>query len=121
MEYFRLDHPPDRLILCNRSNCEGIADYLEVNEHGGEYLACAAHTSSKKVCLGSAERCTEFRRVPEPACGLTLLRIDMPRLYSHGESVAEYVRRRFWRFPCFPFGLTSDGLFSGATLLRSRS
>jgi hypothetical protein len=45
----------------------------------------------------------------------------MPRLYSHGESVAEYVRRRFWRFPCFPFGLTSDGLFSGATLLRSRS
>jgi len=48
MEYFRLDHPPDRLILCNRSNCEGIADYLEVNEHGGEYLACAAHTSSKR-------------------------------------------------------------------------
>jgi hypothetical protein len=38
MEYFRLDHPPDRLILCNRPNCEDIADYLEVNEHGGEYL-----------------------------------------------------------------------------------
>jgi hypothetical protein len=48
MEYFRLDHPPDRLILCNRSNCEGIADYLEVNEHGGEYFACAAHTISER-------------------------------------------------------------------------
>jgi len=31
MEYFCLDHPPDRLTLCNRSNCEDIADYLEVN------------------------------------------------------------------------------------------
>ena len=27
MEYFRLDHPPGRLILCNRSNCEDIADF----------------------------------------------------------------------------------------------
>jgi hypothetical protein len=46
MEYFRLDHPPDRLILCNRLNCEDIADYLEVNERGRESFACAAHTSS---------------------------------------------------------------------------
>jgi len=46
MEYFRLDHPPDRLILCNRSKCKDIADYLEVNEHGREAFACAAHTSS---------------------------------------------------------------------------
>jgi hypothetical protein len=48
MKYFRLIHPPDRLIVCNRSNCEKIADYLEVNERGGEYLACAAHTSSER-------------------------------------------------------------------------
>jgi len=48
MEYFFLDHPPDRLILCHRSNCEDIADYLEVNEHGREDFACAAHTSSVK-------------------------------------------------------------------------
>ena len=46
MEYFCLDHPPDQLILCNRSNCEGIADYLEVSEQGGEDFVCAAHTSS---------------------------------------------------------------------------
>ena len=59
MEHFRLEHPPDRLILCNRSKCEGIADYLEVNEHGGEDFVCAAHTSSerhasvlpKRVCV----------------------------------------------------------------------
>ncbi len=46
MQYFCLDHPPDRLILCNRSNCEHIADYLEVSEHGREDFTCAAHTSS---------------------------------------------------------------------------
>jgi len=48
MKYFRLDHPPDRLILCNRYECEDIADYLEVNEHGGENCLCAAHTSSER-------------------------------------------------------------------------
>jgi len=48
MEYFRLDHPPDRLILCNRSNCEDIADYIEVNEQTGEEFVCAAHTSSQR-------------------------------------------------------------------------
>jgi hypothetical protein len=48
MEYFRIDHPPDRLILCHVSNCEDIADYLEINEQGGENLVCAAHTSSER-------------------------------------------------------------------------
>ena len=48
MEYFRLNHPPDRLILCNRSPCEDIADYLEINEHGREDFVCAAHTSSQR-------------------------------------------------------------------------
>jgi hypothetical protein len=48
MEYFCLDHPSDRVILCNRSNCEDIADYLELNEDGGESFACAAHTSSDR-------------------------------------------------------------------------
>jgi hypothetical protein len=48
MEYFLVEHPPDRLILCNRSTCDDIADYLEVNEHGREDLVCAAHTSSER-------------------------------------------------------------------------
>jgi hypothetical protein len=48
MEYFLLEHPPDRLILCNRSNCENIAEYLEVNQQGWEDFVCAAHTSSDK-------------------------------------------------------------------------
>ena len=51
MKYTCLEHPPDRLILCNRSDCEGIADYLEVNEEGREDFACAAHTSSEKHAL----------------------------------------------------------------------
>ncbi|MFZ0198803.1 MAG: hypothetical protein WB523_06425 [Candidatus Sulfotelmatobacter sp.] len=46
MKYFCLDHPPDRLILCHRSNCKGIADYMEVSEQGDEDFVCAAHTSS---------------------------------------------------------------------------
>jgi hypothetical protein len=48
MEYFLLEHPPDGLILCNFSNCENIAEYLEINEQGGEECFCAAHTSSEK-------------------------------------------------------------------------
>jgi hypothetical protein len=48
MEYFLLEHPPDRIILCTRSGCESIADYLEVNEQGGEDFVCAAHTSSER-------------------------------------------------------------------------
>jgi hypothetical protein len=46
MEYVCLDHPLDRLILCHRSNCNGIADDLEVSEQGGEDFVCAANTSS---------------------------------------------------------------------------
>ena len=48
MEYFCVVHPADRLILCHRSTCEGIADYLEVSEQGDEYFVCAAHTSSER-------------------------------------------------------------------------
>jgi hypothetical protein len=48
MEYLRLEHPPDRLFLCNRSNCEDIADYLEVNEQSREEFVCAAHTNSQR-------------------------------------------------------------------------
>lgn len=48
MDYFSFDHPSDRVTLCERSNCEDIADYLEVNEHGREEFVCAAHTSSER-------------------------------------------------------------------------
>ena len=48
MKYFRLDHPLDQLILYTRSKCTDIADYLEVNKHGGENFGCAAHTSSER-------------------------------------------------------------------------
>jgi hypothetical protein len=46
MEYFRLDHPQDQLILCHRSNGKDIADYLEISEEHDEHFVCAAHTSS---------------------------------------------------------------------------
>ena len=48
MEYFRFDHPPGRLVLCDRANCEDIADYLEINEQGREDFVCATHTSRER-------------------------------------------------------------------------
>ena len=51
MEYFCLDHPSDQPILCGRSDCKNIADYLEVNGHGDQESVCAVHTSSVKHAL----------------------------------------------------------------------
>lgn len=48
MKHFRLEHPPDRLFLCNRPDCEDIADYLEINEQGREDFVCATHTGSER-------------------------------------------------------------------------
>jgi hypothetical protein len=56
MKYFRVDHPPDQLILCTRSGCESIADYLEVSENGGEAFVCAAHTKSERHASVLPER-----------------------------------------------------------------
>jgi hypothetical protein len=64
MDYFRLEHPPDRVVLCDRLDCEDIADYLEVNEHGREDFLCAAHTSSERHAsvLPKGSPRTELRR-----------------------------------------------------------
>jgi hypothetical protein len=64
MEYFRVDHPADRLILCDRSNCEHIADYLEIGEQGFEDRVCAAHTSSQRHA--SVLPRNESRAAPQP-------------------------------------------------------
>jgi hypothetical protein len=87
VEYFCLDHPPDRLILCHPSNCKGIADYLEVSEQGGEDFVCAAHKSSVKACFSSAEGSTECRTEPEPNRCLTLFCIPASLLHG-GKSEA---------------------------------
>jgi len=70
MEYFCLDHPSDGLILCGRSNCENIADYLEVNKHGREDFACAAHTSSVRHAsvLPNGVPSTDSQRSRPAAC-----------------------------------------------------
>jgi len=73
MEYFRLDHPPDRLILCSRSNCEDIADCLEVNEDGSErFCLCCPHWQCK-VRFGSGEDGAHCRTRPE---SIRCLRLD---------------------------------------------
>src|ERR1700745_1550257 len=40
MEFFQLHHPPDVTVLCDRKDCEQVADYLEVDDHGQEYRVC---------------------------------------------------------------------------------
>jgi hypothetical protein len=47
MEFFQLHHPTDEIVLCDYKDCEGIADYLELDDHGQEYHVCASHTGSK--------------------------------------------------------------------------
>ena len=47
MEFFHLQHPLNATVLCDRKGCEEVADCLEVDDHGHEYLACAMHTDSK--------------------------------------------------------------------------
>ncbi len=48
MEYLLLEHPGSADFFYNRSGCEDIADYLEVNEQRGEDFICADHTSSER-------------------------------------------------------------------------
>jgi hypothetical protein len=48
MELYQLEHPSDRIFLCTHSDCNEVADYLELNEEGGEQVFCAGHTSSDK-------------------------------------------------------------------------
>jgi hypothetical protein len=72
MEYFRSDHPPDRLILCHLSKCEEIADYLEVNEQGRENSS-ALPTPAVKGMLQFCQRAypmpnpTAAELLPKPA------------------------------------------------------
>jgi hypothetical protein len=48
VEYFRLDSPADRLILCHRSQCDDIAASPEIKEPGGEDFACSVHAGSRR-------------------------------------------------------------------------
>ena len=42
MEVFKLHHPRDVTVLCDRNGFEQVADYLEVDDHGQEYRVCAS-------------------------------------------------------------------------------
>jgi hypothetical protein len=48
MQYFHIEQPLDELILCDREDCEAIADYLEVDDDGTEHRLCGFHTRSTK-------------------------------------------------------------------------
>jgi hypothetical protein len=48
MEYFRLEHPAGKAILCDDSVCDQIADYMELDKKDHEHFVCSTHTGSKK-------------------------------------------------------------------------
>jgi hypothetical protein len=60
MQYFHLEQPLDEIVLCDREDCEGIADYLEVDDDGSEHRLCGLHTRSEKY----ASDCRHAHRVP---------------------------------------------------------
>lgn len=47
MEHSQLERPPDRLILCDQSDSEEIANCLELHRNR-EDLVCATHTCSQR-------------------------------------------------------------------------
>jgi len=49
MEFFHLHHPPDVTVLCDRKGCEQVADYLEVDDHGHEYLVCLRTPTARRM------------------------------------------------------------------------
>lgn len=55
MEYFLLEHPSGRIVLCDRPGCEHVADYLELDGNRESHV-CALHTTSKKYVSRLPER-----------------------------------------------------------------
>jgi hypothetical protein len=64
---FQLEHSEDEMILCDRQDCEAIADYLEVEADGTEHHLCAFHIKSHTYAARLAPRYpdgkTPYRRI----------------------------------------------------------
>jgi len=69
LQCFQLEHPEDEMILCDRQDCEAIADYLEVEQDGTEHRLCAFHTKSHTYAARLTPRC------PDPKAPYRALRI----------------------------------------------
>jgi hypothetical protein len=61
MEYFQAEHPKTETFICDYAGCNQVADYLEINEQGHEYLACETHKTADR----HASRLP--KRAPNPA------------------------------------------------------
>jgi hypothetical protein len=56
MQFFHLEQPYDELILCDRTDCDAIADYLEIEDDGTEHRRCSFHTRSERYASRLAAR-----------------------------------------------------------------
>jgi hypothetical protein len=55
MEYFLLEHPSDRIVLCDCPGCDRVADYVEVDADRESHVR-ALHTTSRKYVSRLPER-----------------------------------------------------------------
>jgi hypothetical protein len=62
MQFFQLEHPYDELVLCDREDCGGIADYLEIEDDGIERRLCGLHTRSEKYAARLPQRTPRHRQ-----------------------------------------------------------
>jgi hypothetical protein len=62
MQFFHLEHPLDEMILCDREQCGGIADYLEIEDDGTERRLCGLHTCSDKYAVRLPQRMPNRRQ-----------------------------------------------------------
>ena len=71
LQCFQFEHPSDELVLCDRHECEAVADYLEVELNGTEDCLCAFHTMSEKYASRLPTR-APTQSCPTAACSCSL-------------------------------------------------
>ena len=59
MEFFQLHHPLNATVLCDRKDCEQVADYLEADDSGHEYRS-ALRTPEQDTFFEAANAETKF-------------------------------------------------------------
>lgn len=66
LQCFQLEHPEDEIILCDRQDCDAIADYLEIEADGTEHRHGGFHTMSHTYAARLRPRSPNRNTLPPP-------------------------------------------------------
>ena len=80
MEPYQLERPSDRIFLCTHSDCNEVADYLELTEEGGEEVFCAGHNEPSQSRAIDAEIKFATLRAGFRSCSTRLVRNEFETL-----------------------------------------